>query len=535
MKMSNVRVHSVAGRKVSGKGPRSHSITEERTEVIKGRGTMVVVVAGGGPVGLLYALTLWSLFGPRIDVRVYDGRWKRENGRTRWKGLAEGNNRRRQVVTLQSLQYSKLPQIVREALFESKVQTSQMWPATAASPAELGPPINIRISDIEDVLLDLAGKVGIRLRPERFSPEVLERENCDLLAICDGAASRTREHYIEHFGAPNTRAFAVGDEPLEDVVLGLYIKSKIPEPTSVLLTIAQNRFLLNSMEGQGYLNMRLTPSEAARAFGINFERGNVANCVQSRPCFLSRTVLEGGKATYQCPTHRTVFAPQIDPHSPLWPRILDGLALYGASEEDLEGITAFRLSMVERPRFTAEIIPRTARRSPTYACLLGDAANAIHFWPGRGLNSGIASAIALARCTHRQWNGRHFRDADFSRFEAFMAMLQYRQKRRAWRAMVQVDAEGKSVPIQDVIEKSHASPVPRKQAIRTLLERIEGAKRRLEGRLNPLPTAEEVTRQLERLSSASLVELAASGAWDTRQMGGEEVDLDLILPPPERA
>lgn len=64
----------------------------------------------------------------------------------------------------------------------------------------------------------------------------------------------------------------------------------------------------------------------------------------------------------------------------------------------------------------------TASTPGTYGFLLGDAANAIHFWPVRGLNSGLASAISLARSLDRAWRGRAFCDSDFLRHEA-MSML----------------------------------------------------------------------------------------------------------------
>ncbi len=75
-----------------------------------------------------------------------------------------------------------------------------------------------------------------------------------------------------------------------------------------------------------------------------------------------------------------------------------GAELFGVAEENLTAVTCFRLDMVQRPRFTAQLFAPTATTPGTYGFLLGDAANAIHFWPGRGLNSGLASAISLARC-----------------------------------------------------------------------------------------------------------------------------------------
>jgi 2-polyprenyl-6-methoxyphenol hydroxylase-like FAD-dependent oxidoreductase len=72
----------------------------------------------------------------------------------------------------------------------------------------------------------------------------------------------------------------------------------------------------------------------------------------------------------------------------------------------------FRMSMVQRPRFTAQLFPATPETPGTYGFLLGDTANAIHIWPGRGLNNGIASAVSLARTLKATWSGRRFRDAD---------------------------------------------------------------------------------------------------------------------------
>ena len=65
-----------------------------------------------------------------------------------------------------------------------------------------------------------------------------------------------------------------------------------------------------------------------------------------------------------------------------------GLKLFGIKEENVSAMTAFRLAMVHRPRFTALLYPPTQSTSATFGFLLGDAANEIHFWPGRGLNSG---------------------------------------------------------------------------------------------------------------------------------------------------
>ncbi|WP_247701343.1 FAD-dependent monooxygenase [Streptomyces sp. RM72] len=129
-----------------------------------------------------------------------------------------------------------------------------------------------------------------------------------------------------------------------------------------------------------------------------------------------------------CPTHGTLFLPALLRGSPLWKRVQEGLRLFAVPEDDLSAITSFRLDMVQRPRFTAQLTRPTAGRPGTYGFLLGDAANAIHFWPGRGLNSGLDSAVSLARSLSRVWRGRALRDAHFIRHEAAMSMPQYRHR-----------------------------------------------------------------------------------------------------------
>lgn len=209
--------------------------------------------------------------------------------------------------------------------------------------------------------------------------------------------------------------------------------------------------------------------------------------------------------------------------------------------------------MVQRPRFTAQLTRPTADRPGTYGFLLGDAANAIHFWPGRGLNSGLASAISLARSLSRAWRGRPLRDADFIRHEAAMSMLQYRHKSRAWNAMVTTDERGVTRAIKDIIDSSMEStagpaaaalapssasasggagnPVPSGSAetdLEILLDRMRAIRDRLATRLPGLPDDGELRAHLSALAPATLRTLQESGAWDTLIVGGEEADIDIF-------
>ena len=317
------------------------------------------------------------------------------------------------------------------------------------------------------------------------------------------------------------------------MVLGLRVTSDLPDPMAVLLTVAQNRFLLNSLRGEGFLNMRLTDAETAEAIGIDPVRQVFTACIQASPCMMER-----GENGFTCATHDTYFLPALLRNSPLWGRVEEGLRMFGIAEENLTAVTCFRLDMVARPRFSAQLFAPTATTPGTFGFLLGDAANAIHFWPGRGLNSGLASALSLARSL-AGWRGRPLRDADFVRHEAIMGMLQYRHKSRAWRQMVTTDETGALEPIKDRIAQgiagAAAGDVDREDALSTLMERMRRIRTRLESRLDGLPDDATLRAHLEQLTTETLHTLVVSEPWDSATVGGDEVDVDWLLPAPEAA
>jgi len=72
--------------------------------------------------------------------------------------------------------------------------------------------------------------------------------------------------------------------------------------------------------------------------------------------------------------------------------INEGLKLFGLTEDHISSIVGIPLTPAYAQRFYHD--------SPTEQtmCLVGDAAMSHHFWPGRGLNTGLKSAVALARC-----------------------------------------------------------------------------------------------------------------------------------------
>ncbi|MGV9388119.1 FHA domain-containing protein [Streptomyces olivaceus] len=505
-----------------------------RADATNDPGVLRVTVTGGGPVGLAFALLLEDALPGRVSVTVHDGRWIRSGTSVVWKDESHGNVRRQQVVTVQSRQYLALTEEMRTTVFEEG-HFSEMWPLGPDSVSGR-PPRNIRIAHIEDRLLELANtKPAIRLVPKRFDPAESEHlvARDHVLVVCEGGRSRTREHFADRFGAADASIYSLDGEHLQDVVLGLRVKSRLSDPMSVLLTVAQNRFLLNSLRGEGFLNMRLTREEARNVVGIDPVRQVFEECIAARPCVMSRQ--EDNE--FVCPTHGTLFLPALLRGSPLWKRILEGLRLFGVAEDDLSAVTSFRLDMVQRPRFTAQLTRPAGDRPGTYGFLLGDAANAIHFWPGRGLNSGLASAVSLARSLSRVWQGRPLRDADFIRHEAAMSMLQYRHKSRAWNAMVSTDERGVTRAIKDIIDRSMdgapaaGSPAPAGTTgadLEVLLDRMRSIRDRLAARLPGLPDDEELRTHLSALAPATLRTLQESGAWDTLIVGGEEADIDIF-------
>lgn len=449
-------------------------------------------VAGGGPTGLAFALALWAYRVP-ARIRIFDPRWRTEGGRVEWRDLAHGNRRRRQIVTIQSNVWSALPPALRRALFD-RHDYSEVWPLGSDSPGHHGPPRNLPIRDIEDRLLDLArGTQGIELVPQRYDPTRTDLP--ELLAICEGAHSPTREHFIPRFGRPHADLYCVDGRPLEETILGMQVETAASAGEAVLLTAAQNRYLLNTHRGGGFLNMRLARDEAAELPGLGRTRD------EALP-------LDAVRA------------------STLWPAISEGLKLYGIDERSLACVRAFRCSLVHRPRFVAEV----ARR--TWGCLLGDAANALHFWPGRGLNTGLKSALSLARCLARP-RGDRLRAADLVEHEGVMQMLQAREVgNRSWQTMLMRDADGAPAPIDVRIRRGLQGPCDRTALTHELLARLRRTRMRLAHRTGALPDDRLLAARLAALEERTLKVLVETGPWISAEVGGPEVDVASLLPLP---
>ena len=164
-----------------------------------------VAIVGGGSVGLSTSLLLMD-YGKakhcRFRISVYEKRWTRSpNGKVMWKGAEENNNRRYQVVTIQSNVWSLLPPHVQNALFPRDGQPGsdqfvEMWPYGPDSPQEVGAPRNIPIKVVEDTLLAVVqtaeatrGGHEVTLHPEEIQEKHLEDNSYDYVIFACGSGS----------------------------------------------------------------------------------------------------------------------------------------------------------------------------------------------------------------------------------------------------------------------------------------------------------------------------------------------------------
>ena len=461
------------------------------------RRQLVIDIAGGGPTGLAFALAVQAC-GIDACLRVFEPRWQYTASGIAWRGSQDGNRRRQQIVTIQSNVWRALPSSVQDALFAAGDYT-EVWPCSSDSPEQHGAPRNLPIRTIEDRLLGLLQTLpGVELVPERYDP--LTRDHgAHLLAICDGAHSATREHFTPQFGRPHADLYQVEGRTLEETIVGLQVASTISPGAAVLLTAAQNRYLLNTHGNTGFLNVRLARDEAAElaTLGRTADDGLPLDALRA---------------------------------STLWPTLREGLRLFGIDEDHLLAARAFRCSLVHRPRFVAEV----ARG--TWGCLLGDAANALHFWPGRGLNTGLKSALSLARCLARRWGGAPLRAADLVEHEGVMQMLQAREVGiRAWQTMLLCDDDGSPAPIDLRIRRGLQAASERGALRGELVARMRELHRRLTHRMPALPHVDAVATRLDALETRTLAVLVASGAWISAEVAGPEVDVAALLPAPAPA
>lgn len=343
-------------------------------------GRLRVCIIGGGPTGLASAISLAEKGAGKVEVHVYERRWVvTEDGVI---GYPPTARRRDQVVTLQDSVTSLLSPGSYQALFEGRPE--RVWPGSA----------NIQIRKVEDRLLKRCQTDEfhglIHLHAEGVTRDELAAGKCGdfhVLLGTDGAASWVRKSYFRGYEKERGRSYALG------LAFDRGSKGGLPwsQPLNMFLTLGQTRYLLNASDydGRGYLNMQLTEEEWDKMVSVDGQPIHFG-----RPACLRRpdgSIPEGFDES-------RVFAPSEDRNSSLWKSIEDGLKLFGFKESEVINVVRIPI-VVQAVREGVQMLPledsRFVHRPHALVAVAGDAAMTVHFWPGRGLNSGIKAGIAL--------------------------------------------------------------------------------------------------------------------------------------------
>jgi len=471
-----------------------------------------IAIVGGGPTALASAISLAEKGAGKVEVNVFERRWvavQGVNGRT-YVDYPPTAKRRDQVVTLQESVTSLLSDATREALFEGRPE--RVWPGSA----------NLQIRKVEDRLLrrcqspDFKGL--IRLHPRGVKQDdTAAMGDFHVLLGADGAASWVRKSYFHGYEKERGRSYALG--------LAFNRPAGLPwsQPLNVFLTLGQTRYLLNASDcdGRGYLNMQLTEEEWHKIVAVDGQpiTFGYPGCLR-RP---DGTVPDGF-------TENQVFAPSEDRDSALWKAIEDGLKLFGFKESEVINVVRIPI-VVQAVQEGVQYLPQPdckhLNRPGALVAVAGDAAMTVHFWPGRGLNSGIKSGIALGdEIVHALDGGRFvgLRLDAMKEYNDFILKLQDREHDR--RSIPILNQSGAPETLGWLLSKAHT--VPDNVAIEWLVGAMVQIADRLQRRddwaypyqANVEPQLRIVLRQLHSLT---LREMAVSFPWPTREMAGAEV------------
>ncbi|KAK1476428.1 hypothetical protein CABS01_15430 [Colletotrichum abscissum] len=467
-----------------------------------------VMIIGGGPTGLASAIALAEKAGARVEVHLYEGRWIQQPGSS-FVSYPPGARRRDQVVTLQDTVTDLMSDRTRQAVFGGNPE--RVWPGSS----------NLQIRKLEDGLLrraqdsqfrDLIFLHASQVRQDNLS----EYGDFHLMLGADGAGSWLRSAYFPGQEEEVGKSYALGlafDRPR-----GL----PFSQPINIFLTMGQTRYLLNAsdFDGTGYLNMQLTETEWHQMVSVDGHP-----CTFGRPsCLKVNDCLPHGFEENQ------VFAPSQQPDSPLWKAILDGLELYGFKQCELKNIVRIPI-VVRRINKAVEQVPQcdsTALRRPHgLVALAGDAAMTVHFWPGRGANSGMKAGIAWAdEVTRALFHGQFvgLQTSSLGMYHDFLQKLQEREH------------GGRSLPIvkqtgdPDMMAwlMRNARLIPHHVAMEWLVGQMrrDGVRiqRRADWAFEQVNNLEPQLREiLEKMDVVTIQEMAATFPWPTREMAGAEV------------
>ncbi|KAK3995684.1 hypothetical protein QBC44DRAFT_233465 [Cladorrhinum sp. PSN332] len=475
-------------------------------------GRLRVCIIGGGPTGLASAISLAEKGAGKVEVHVWERRWTvRPDGVVDYPPTAK---RRDQVVTLQDTVTNLLSPRSFQALFAGRPE--RVWPGSA----------NIQIRKVEDRFLQHCQTEEFRglihLHAEGMTKDELaagKAGDFHVLLGTDGAASWVRKGYFHGYEKERGRSYALG------LAFDRGSKAGLPwsQPLNMFLTLGQTRYLLNASDhdGRGYLNMQLTEEEWDKMVSIDGQPIHFG-----RPgCFRrpDGSIPEGF-------TESQVFAPSENRGSNLWKSIEDGLKLFGFKESEVINVVRIPI-VVQAVREGVQMLPledsRSVRRPHGLVAVAGDAAMTVHFWPGRGLNSGIKAGIALGDEICHALRGGRFAGLELSamkEYNDFILKLQNREHDK--RSIPILNQSGTPETLGWLL--SNAQSVPDEVAVEWLVGAMTQIADRLEQRPDwHFPQEANIEPQirivLRQLHSLTLREMAVSFPWPTREMAGAEV------------
>ena len=281
----------------------------------------------------------------------------------------------------------------------------------------------------------------IRLnRCERMaSPEAqanyIKQLQGDFIVAADGAGSLSRQGFKGAFVCSESKGAHAGEERIRlgqtddnleeaDYALGIILREDAcpPQPQSlnVVFTLAENIYLLNSQQGsKGFLNIRITKEEYDAIYEATGRRG----CSFGSPIRIDfPEAVDDGTG----PAFAKVNLPWLRR------RIEEGLKLFGMRTEHMVGITGFQLVPAYVQHF-CHVLPADEHVDKARVLLLaGDAAISHHFWPGRGLNTGLKSVKAIIR----MFESETAMDG-LQRYNTFMKKLRTREMQGRSASMMQ--------------------------------------------------------------------------------------------------
>lgn len=393
--------------------------------------TLELVLVGGGILGLFLSLLLATSMQGRQRTRIYDHRWTRRAGSLFWKSDDEnGCLATPQVITLDSRFWTSLPADLHDQLFPHGSFTTQ-WPTEDGPLGGTTNPRNVARRDFEARLLEVVQSKpyldSIELHPVAYTYDehclVATNKPFHVVVLADGdPALNARDGVFDQL-------FQVVKAPMDDAQTGVLdvmfdlacCKPRLSLLESTAISMSQKRYFLTALDDcRGSVRIRLADREAEAATKL------VGSGAQLQQCAAADDDV-------------------------LWPCILGALRLFGIPESGVTSITSCCSQCHLRQNFRGELVgcdtPSGKSEMPhPHAFLLGEAADAVSFWPGRELSSAVQGAHSLAQllmtiqqCLSAKWP---VSDAMLADHEQAMEVLQAQEaKICAQRIMLPQGAE----------------------------------------------------------------------------------------------